>query len=607
MKMLAPKHRTLYTDFFLAPDGFSFQEAIGTTFSLGLDVVLELPAYLSLQSEKVRNDPIGMLEAMYEQSHSIDVYYQHGRITPPQENSDLLTFAEEMTIPVTAPRKGVFHPKLWVIVFQSEITDEMQCRLVVLSRNLTKATDWDISLQLDGLVNGKPNQDMSALSTLIRRLPGLAKKGLRKDQRSRANRISKMLATVQWSLPEGFKRIEVFVHGLNQSLWNPPPANDVLIVSPFCSDHALDWLTATSSGESTLISNGYTLAKLKESTLEFFNKRYTLSEYFDDVSDDEHADQRRAGSLHAKIFVYDRTYFHTHIVLGSANATHFALGDKRSKSRPHTNIQNVEFIIDLEGYSKQIGTVRQMVEDEEFLSYLVPFDIEDQGEIDKEKMEAENQLDAIRDQFVDAGLTIRCEPTEEKDIYHLTFEGGLPDIKHIKDCCVRLVTVKKEKSLETLPRKGDEFSLGEYSTTQLSQYLAIRLVSNHPDVSLHFVIQAKFENPPGDRIESTIGLIISDEKAFYRYLRWFLASVGILEQSGASKGEGKDEPGASWLTAETPLLETMLRTGAHNPERLRDLRNFINELRKAEKIRDQNIIPESFHRLWSVVEKALKE
>jgi HKD family nuclease len=607
--MLSPSYRKLYTDFFKAPDGYTFQEAIATTFSLSLDVVLELPAYISLQSESLRADPIGLLEAMHQQAGSIDIYYQKGRITSPKINTDLLSFAEEMTIPVAAPRGGVFHPKIWVIVFENNKKQTKRCRLVILSRNLTHSDDWDISMQVEGNILEESNHNTEALAVLIKKLPSMTVNGISKTQLARSRRLSRIVQKVYWELPKGFRSMQVFVHGINQPRWNPPSSIDTLIISPFCSDSALAWLTAKSIGRKTLISNVMALSKLGADSVNQFEMVSTLAHYFETGDSDESRTniQQTSGSLHSKIFVYDRTQRHSHVILGSANATHNALGAKNEANRPYVKHENVEIIIELEGLRSQVGSVNDILESKEMQSYLSPFEWEDRGEIDQERLKAEKFLEGIRDEFLAAELSIKCTSTNDPENFALELLGVFPDISELKRCSLRLVSQKYDSRIEMDDSDGrNSLPLGTYFLTEITQYLAIHLEHIASDVQLNFVIQCEIDGLPKNRTQAIIARIIKDENAFFAYLKWFLASIGEEPDTISQSGQGEKGNSGHWLQSDTPLLETLIRTGAHHPERLQDLEKFISDLAKAEKNRQKTIIPAEFRALWDVVEKAIK-
>ena len=62
--------------------------------------------------------PLELLESIRRMSDRITVFCQAGQITVPgQGYVKLFASLEASTVPVSAPRGGVFHPKLWALRF----------------------------------------------------------------------------------------------------------------------------------------------------------------------------------------------------------------------------------------------------------------------------------------------------------------------------------------------------------------------------------------------------------------------------------------------------------------------------------------------------------
>jgi len=119
--MLDPNGRALYADSLRPPPGRVFDEAIATTYTLGLDTLLSVPLQLALfdrrdAGEGIR-DGVAVLEALRRTSERLSVFYQAGRIHVPSTRHVLYGMLEPVVHAVRAPGGGAFHAKLWVLRF----------------------------------------------------------------------------------------------------------------------------------------------------------------------------------------------------------------------------------------------------------------------------------------------------------------------------------------------------------------------------------------------------------------------------------------------------------------------------------------------------------
>ena len=151
--MLEPDDRHELLAALQPPAGFSLDRAVGTTFSLDLQALLTAPVAFALLEAEREEDGLGatvILEAIRRNATRIDVFCQAGQIAMPERYRPLLAYVEEVVHEVTPETEGrVFHPKLWVIRFQS--ADGERCyRVLCLSRNLTFDRSWDTVLRLEG-------------------------------------------------------------------------------------------------------------------------------------------------------------------------------------------------------------------------------------------------------------------------------------------------------------------------------------------------------------------------------------------------------------------------------------------------------------------------
>jgi hypothetical protein len=178
--MLHPKHNRIdYGDQLIPPDGYELAYAIGTSYSLDLEALMILPVALFYaqkldgNADELRYD---MLDAITKAADKITVYYQNGQLKVPQKYHHLMAYWEKGIQPVTMPHHASsFHPKVWVIRYEGKGLAP-KYRVLVTSRNLTFARDWDMAFATDGEVSDKEQPKNKPLVHFLQYLNTTGKK-----------------------------------------------------------------------------------------------------------------------------------------------------------------------------------------------------------------------------------------------------------------------------------------------------------------------------------------------------------------------------------------------------------------------------------------------
>ena len=144
--MLEPQTRAALTEQLRPPPGFELAHAVGTTFTLDLASALAVPLSFASHPVAARDDTLGVLDSIRRAADRVDIFAQAGEITM-GTRSDLVAFLEPMVHPV-APRRGLFHPKVWFLEYRAGETSAF--RFLCSSRNLTADRSWDVIVRLDG-------------------------------------------------------------------------------------------------------------------------------------------------------------------------------------------------------------------------------------------------------------------------------------------------------------------------------------------------------------------------------------------------------------------------------------------------------------------------
>ena len=603
--MLNPtRPRYLYTSALTPPPGMIFDEAVATTFSMDPTILLEAPVYLALMAADGQTDPdpLSVLESIRRYSKRITVYVQRGRIQVPQiaKPNPLFGLLEEMVVEVTAPGGGVFHPKVWAIRFVSPDQSSSMYRLVVLTRNMTTDHSWDLSLQLEGTIADRELESNIPLAHFFKTLPGLATRKTEQGRSEQTLKFADELHRVQWELPDGFDKLTFYLPGTKGFDWEPPMANRLAVISPFCSDKALQALTRKTKAADALISRPESLTALKKETLELFEQCLHLDDAAE-TEDGEEVDaieQPLATGLHAKVYLFEtRDYIDcTHVIMGSANATNAALNASK----------NIEILVGLVGRKSKVGGIDELLGDDGLGKYLVDFDTSKKAETDALRQAAEKSVEGARSQIAETARSIECSPGSKDGLWALVLTGKIPPLDGIASAIAWPITVTRDLAVNIL--NGDAhggIGLGEFSASSVTGLIAFELKTNHQDVSVsaRFVLNIPVTGVPEERNSAILQTVISNQEGFLRYL---LLLLGDDKVSGLDPSSGSGF--AKWLARladgeDIPLLEDLTRTYSRHPERLAEISGLVRDLSQG----SQNaIIPEDFLNLWTVFESATK-
>ena len=603
--MLNPNCRSLYISSLIPPPGMVFDEAIATTFSMDPLLLLEAPVYLALMATDAQTEPdlISVLKAIRKYSRRITIYVQKGRIQVPQISAPnpLFGLLEKMVIEVSAPGGGVFHPKIWAIRFISPDQISSMYRLVVLTRNMTNDHSWDLSLQIEGKIGDKKLNSNKPLAHLFKLLPTLATYQPELNRIEQAVKFSEELHRVQWELPDGFEDLAFYLPGTKEFNWQPPKANRMVIISPFCSDSALHFLADEANTADALISRAESLSELDSKTLTRFSHCFCLDEEAEtDDGEEEYSNkQPLATGLHAKVYLFETQHYseYTHLIMGSANATKAALID----------FKNVEILVGLIGKKKKIGGIDDLLSIDGLGEYLTDFDATKGTEIDTERQKAEKKAESVQAQLSEINFVIECRLGLKDDSWTLVLIGEIPFLDSSINVFAWPITVSRDFAVNILEKDPRaEIRLGDFSASSLTGFIAFEITTSHPDVTVRFVLNIPLKGVPEERNIAILQNVINNQDGFIRYLLLWLADDTISELEPANSSSSGF---AKWLSRHTnnedvPLLEEMTRTLSRYPERLLEISDLIRELSKGSQ---KTIIPESFLKLWSVFESARKD
>jgi hypothetical protein len=420
--MLEPTSRVVYLDELRAPEGYTLDRAVATTFSLDLLSLLMAPLSMAVfdteGKEGVLRDPTAVLEALRRVSGRLAVFCQQGRIAVPQTATLLYSYLEPVVHEVQLPKKhSAFHPKVWLLRFVSA-GQPVRYRLLCLSRNLTFDTSWDTVLALDGTLQNRKNGygRNQPLVAFLRALPGLTTSEVSGNCRDIISLLSDEVSRVRFETPPWFEGDFSFIPiGIPGHKRPPAIASDkrMLVMSPFLSEDVLKML-ATKGIDNVLISRGESLDAVSDAALSSIRTKTQVFAMRDGAQRPEESGESDASGvsgsddlsgLHAKLFIAENGWGAT-VLTGSANATRAAFGGG-----------NVEFMVELHGRRVKVGIdplLGKESDKESLRKLLVPYE-RPAGPVvrDSVREALEASLDEARSSLAGSGLSLDVVSTGE--------------------------------------------------------------------------------------------------------------------------------------------------------------------------------------------------
>ena len=602
--MFEPGQRRLFHDTLRPPEGYRFDCAVGTTFTLDLQALLSVHLSFTFRDPEdgegqLASDPLALLESARRHASRIVIFCHGGQTSVPRPGQQALAFLEQSVVTALPPSRngaqGVFHPKIWALRYQAEGMPT-RYRLVCQSRNLTFDRSWDASLALDGeLAERQRGFSLNGpLAEFVEALPGLACHPTSNDQQAIVDRVADELRRVNWTPPDGLELNRFLPFGVRRR--NPAfpdlEHRPILMISPFLGDDLLESV-ADPRPNAVLVSRREELLKTSADVIGKFDKVYAFREGLDLEPEDADTDLAPLAGLHAKVYVIDDGRRDARVIVGSANATKAALGN------PPTN---VEFMVELVGRKSDFGIEKLLDPDGDgdggtFSSLIEPFDKSQTGTVKEDGADRELQsiLEAAAAVLVKANLMGSVELSEGGQ-YTLKLElaEALDHPDGVGNVSCWPATLSAERKLPLT----EQVVFERLSLAQLSGFLAIEVEASIHGTSdiKRFVRPIELKGLPDDRLQRLLASVLRDHSRLVQLL-WLLLSPDD-ELTFAEFGQllGDHETGSSSPLALQGLLERMLTTLSSDPSQLDAVDTLISELRKTED--GKKLLGSDFDAVW---------
>jgi len=610
--MLHPKQNRIdYGEQLIPPDGYELAYAIGTTYSLDLEALMILPVALFYaqkldgNSDELRYD---MLDAITKAADKITVFYQNGQLKVPEKYHHLMAYWENGIQPVNMPNHvSSFHPKVWVIKYDCKEEPSIY-RVLVTSRNLTFARDWDLAFSTDGSVTDKEQPKNKPLAHFLQYLNSTGKKKIP------ASFISD-LQRVKFDLPDKFDAFRFAPIGINNPETTKPYVNSItaakavwdemLIVSPFVDKTTLDSIYKSTNKKPFLLSRKEELDSIDEKTLSLFDcwqfsTFFQKAEFYQELEDDGSVPV--AQNLHAKLFVAMLNKV-PYWYLGSANCSNPAQG------------RNVEFMVELKGgnwaglKTKDIFKTLTDPDKSEGISLFTPYEfgarvsVEEQKNIDLAIRKIKYDLTQLpingSATLIDGGMAYKL--SIDIDANRLTLPNGF-EVK---------VKPLPEQQRATVPIKAgivnkiNNFS--GYAETALSIFLVFE-IAKEGIIYSQFLLPMEIELP-NSRLNKIFSSIINSREKFLKYLTFLLTGdeTDLIGNAKDLKNNASVNGNSTWAFTGTPVYEKLLIASSRFPEKLKSIDTLIQRLKAESSNMEEPIITLEFEGFWNIFQTFIKD
>ncbi|MXW94587.1 MAG: hypothetical protein F4110_05030 [Acidimicrobiaceae bacterium] len=594
--MLHPENRLTLIDAMRPPAGFRFESAMAVTFTLDLKALLAAPAALTLtghatgvggESGDDRLEPVEFVHALRSHADRLTVFGQAGEIAlPPSRRA--FAFLERAILPVSAPRGGVVHPKVWVIRYETAEDParrqavEPRLRVLVSSRNLTFDASWDTMVRFDE-ASAAAGMSLQPLGELFTGLLNHCSVDVTQDHRMRVQSLAASLHDALFALPAGVDDLKVHVLGLEPKP-SPLPgcAERSLIISPFVSDGFFAGVHAAKIDE--FVSRPESFDGLAEASLSKMDKIHTFEDNgLLDRGGEEAMSPfdpgRPLAGLHAKVFAFENGR-QANLFLGSANATGAAFR------------RNVEILVELVGHTAVLGIDRLCGADDDQSLRDLFHDYRGPSPPAEPNGESESLLDRARRSIAELDFEGEVEPSgaDWAVTYRTTEPVRAPEGLTIG--CWPLPVIGQRRDVPVGRPLRQHF---ETSLENVSGFLAFELA--HEDTLSSFVVPVRLVGVPEQRDRLLLRMLIGNAERFFRYLMALLeedsSEFTLLDTIERISNEPVTSDGGDFMSL--PVLEKLLRTMRRDPAKLAGLHPLVSDLA------DDDALPPGFAELWRMI------
>ena len=594
-----------YLDAIRPEPAWQTEYAILASYSADLvALVAALLALAGLDDDRGSGSKVDFANAIDQLAGRIRLIVQAGRLVAPAKTPRILTILDRYVRNVRLDESTVsWHPKAALAKHVQQSGEEIEWRLWIGSRNLTRDLAWDVGLTLIGRVDGTGTEvlgvtEFAEALAQQAELPGVTPRQIRSELRN-----------VRWTVPAGCSvhSLRLFQPGGPRGLpQEPDRVNRLIVMSPFLDGAVVGTLGKWGSVDTQriLVSSRTELAKLAAQSgkpLNGFNELLYLDAPVPDeqtagnVSDRENAtsqdEEPDPRSLHAKV-IFAESGKRLLVWTGSANAT------QRGWLGP-----NYEVVAELEVSPEIADGLQNFVNEIAKTVRLDELGDPDQGN------DVEDRLETAR-KHVAATWDVRQQLTDQVPIL-----VGETDPNPI-DMDIELTVGLLSGNLVVWPREATQIKLPRISAADTTELVWCRLKLG--ESAIGWLQRAPLDPAPDDDRDRQALARYLDPRTFLQWIRSLLTGESDGEGGGDWDGEkntqkrrGKPEAAPIWWA---PTIEEVLRSWSRDPSSLklidRKVRHFLKlyqEQPNSELSADDRAVVSEFHQTWQILRRELVE
>lgn len=619
MSILNPTNNRLdYGRLLMPPDDYKTSFAIGTTYSLNLQTMLQVPLalfhskYLS-EGTGIKNLRTDMLDALQQVKDKLFVFVHADNIHVPTRYSMLYNFLDQSIYNVQMDNPNAnFHPKVWLIRYENK--DNFRYRLIVMSRNLAPSVDFDVAASFDSYdsdnVSGSNDSIISFFDWLM------LKTGNKKVMRA----IRKELREVRFDWPWPFSSVSFCPHTIKSKTLTCPLTNgndvweECLVISPFLKDKALKSIRDKTTGTCTLISRKEELDKIDRNVLRSFDGgvfQFVTAEDIDGANDDpSHDDIIESGSvnLHAKLYIVKARLWmehqpNYHWYLGSTNCTDAALND---------NIEALVHLKALAGRKSEVSPVAIIETLSDLKTAIIePYDCDRQQEVDYESEKVRLKFRRLKWELTNLHIKGSINNLGNNK-YQIT--ASVSDTKMLEK--IRKTYTGIDIDMNLFNSKEEIWNLNKEESHSFSNYVSCQRITPFLEVSIkygdetgHYLLMMDIEIPP-ERDKRMMAEILDTEDKVMKYLMFLLDNNMDAEDMniGSECNRQEDNGGSNdvFIDYRTPILEKMLLAASRNRKALGRMKDTIDKMKDMKDMHGKALLSKEFMAFWNTFKEFSK-
>ena len=549
-------------DFFeiMQPErGYIVDKIIVTTYSLDMDTLIGLLILLGANSEDIKGkNKVELLYILSNMKDKVLLFCQAGKIMKPSrlEQKSFYAFLENIINPIKLKNKKSFHPKTYLIRYKELGKDNYKYKFIVMSKNLTFSRNWELSMSLDGNVATEEQEKSIAICQFYKYL---FSNYLDTAKLQEFEGIIKELKKVNFKKDLGiFDDIKFLPMGIGEeytSLILRKKYKRSFIISPFLSDNIVRTIYAIGNDEAEriLISREDSFDKLVNIKYEIKNlKTYKLKDKIINVENED---------IHAKLYLFELEDNTTEMFIGSANES----------SNAFFRNGNVEFMVKLTTKKKLFDILKNnLLYDDNGEKY---FDLVEIKEKEDENSETEDYLEEVINTINYLNIASEIK-SDAENVYtiRLTISEDLSDLQ---DYDIKIYPITKQDKEKQF---SNEIEFNGLNLGEITQFFGININGKK-----EYIIKIPVDtNILIDREKQLCKGIVETEKDFLEYISYLLGDTSTIYMIRNFFGKNSNQNKEKYKSIyQNGLYERTLKTLSKEPDKIKELREFIDRMKES--------------------------